>query len=325
MPKNAKYWFADNCMRIFARIRLRLALQWPALPLCGRIFGPMKRVAGTLFRRICNSVITSPLMVSPSNPATPIRLSYYITTFQKFSYLKIALQDLIDNRKGDEEIVVADGGSKDGSAEWLAELLAAGKIQQFISAPDRGEAHGVNRAMLACRGELLRWINDDDVFCYPAIAECKAFMLANPEYDVLGADGFDNYTGQSLELVTHVAHFQKWQKEKEPFGFYGPGLMLRRATMELVGVTNALSRFVDNESAWMKGPFFQAGLPFRQGPKGKRFFDNFETQNPSYAHQEAAWRRLDSDVELRAIVFTKESDSDNSGHGHCNRRDEAER
>lgn len=206
-------------------------------------------------------------MVSPSNPATPIRLSYYITTFQKFSYLKIALQDLIDNRKGDEEIVVADGGSKDGSAEWLAELLAAGKIQQFISAPDRGEAHGVNRAMLACRGELLRWINDDDVFCYPAIAECKAFMLANPEYDVLGADGFDNYTGQSLELVTHVAHFQKWQKEKEPFGFYGPGLMLRRATMELVGVTNALSRFVDNEftyrmtslpikMAWYRKPTF---------------------------------------------------------------------
>ena len=46
-------------------------------------------------------------MASTSNPSTPIRLSYYITIFQKFSYLKIALQDLINNRQEDEEIVIA--------------------------------------------------------------------------------------------------------------------------------------------------------------------------------------------------------------------------
>ncbi len=55
-----------------------------------------------------------------------------------------------------------------------------------------------------------------------------------------------------------------------------------------------MRRFVDNEPAWMKGPFLQVGLPFRPGPAGKRFFDNFETQNPGYIHQEAAWRLLDS-------------------------------
>ncbi|RTQ50615.1 glycosyltransferase family 2 protein [Hymenobacter gummosus] len=199
--------------------------------------------------------------------ASDIRLSYYITTFQKLPYLKVVLQDLIDNRQPDEEIVVADGGSKDGTPEWLRELHAAGKIQQFISLPDKGEAHGVNRALLACRGEVLKWINDDDVFCYPAIRECRDFLLNNPEYDVIGADGFDNYTGQELELVEHVAHFTKWKEQKEPFGFYGPGLMLRRSSLALIGVTHALSRFVDNEytyritslpvkMAWYRKPVF---------------------------------------------------------------------
>ena len=42
-----------------------------------------------------------------------------------------------------------------------------------------------------------------------------------------------------------------------------------------------VSRFVENESAWMKGPFLQTGLPFRPGPAGKAFFDGFETQKPS--------------------------------------------
>ncbi len=55
-----------------------------------------------------------------------------------------------------------------------------------------------------------------------------------------------------------------------------------------------MRRFVEKESAWMKGPFLQVGLPFRGGAAGTRFFDGFETQNPSYTHQEAAWQRLDS-------------------------------
>ena len=179
--------------------------------------------------------------------SSPVTLSYYITTFNKLSYLKIALQDLIENRQADEEIVVSDGGSKDGTAEWLAEQLAAGRIQRFMSAPDKGEAHGVNRALLACKGTLLKWINDDDVFCYPAIQECKAFMLANPDVDVIGADGFDNYTGADLELIEHNTHFAKWKASKEPFGFYGPGLMLRHSSLPLIGLTHTLSRFVDNE------------------------------------------------------------------------------
>src|SRR5438876_5812086 len=37
-----------------------------------------------------------------------------------------------------------------------------------------------------------------------------------------------------------------------------------------------VSRFVDNESAWMKGPFLQTGLPFRPGPAGRAFFEGFE-------------------------------------------------
>ena len=62
-----------------------------------------------------------------------INLSYIITTFQKLPYLKIVLPELIANRLDDEEIVIIDGGSKDGTAEWLQELHAQNKIQQFVN------------------------------------------------------------------------------------------------------------------------------------------------------------------------------------------------
>ena len=58
--------------------------------------------------------------------------------------------------------------------------------------------------------------------------------------------------------------------------------------------SGVMQRFVDDESAWMKGPYLQLGLPFRLGGSGKEFFSGFVTENPAYIHQEAAWERLSS-------------------------------
>src|SRR4051812_5100017 len=55
-----------------------------------------------------------------------------------------------------------------------------------------------------------------------------------------------------------------------------------------------MSRFVEDEAAWLKGPYVQVGLPFASGTKEKSFFQAFETEHSGYSHQEQAWRRLSS-------------------------------
>ena len=55
-----------------------------------------------------------------------------------------------------------------------------------------------------------------------------------------------------------------------------------------------MSRFVDDEAAWLKGPYVQVGLPFVAGKSGKTFFEAFETTHPGFSHQEHAWERLSS-------------------------------
>jgi len=55
-----------------------------------------------------------------------------------------------------------------------------------------------------------------------------------------------------------------------------------------------MSRFVEDEAAWLKGPYVQVGLPFVRGTMGRGFFSAFETEFPGYSHQERAWNRLSS-------------------------------
>lgn len=56
-----------------------------------------------------------------------------------------------------------------------------------------------------------------------------------------------------------------------------------------------MSRFVNNEASWLKGPYVQLGLPFVKGQASHNFFQpTFLTTFPGYSHQEAAWSRLAS-------------------------------
>lgn len=177
-------------------------------------------------------------------------LSYVLTTYNKLPYLKQVVARLIAERQPDEEIVVCDGGSNDGTPDYLRELYEAGKIQQFVSERDKGEAHGFNKAMLRARGELIKLVTDDDAFCYPAIREAKAFMLANPSVDVLsgntGLIQLENLAEASL--YDDVAdNFRRWLAHKEVVWMIGLPLIIRRTSLALTGLFNTGVVQVDTE------------------------------------------------------------------------------
>ncbi|PZF75824.1 DEAD/DEAH box helicase [Aestuariivirga litoralis] len=55
-----------------------------------------------------------------------------------------------------------------------------------------------------------------------------------------------------------------------------------------------MTRFAEDETQWLKGPYVQVGLPFVPGKAGRTFFADFQTQHPAHDHQEKAWERLSS-------------------------------
>jgi glycosyltransferase involved in cell wall biosynthesis len=177
-------------------------------------------------------------------------LSYVITTYNKLPYLKEAMKRLLENVQEDEEIIVTDGASTDGTVEYLTELYQQGKIHQFISEPDKGEAHGYNKGMLMAKGELIKLITDDDVFYYPAIQECKKFMIEHPEMDVMSG----NVAGVFLENLSKIEMFKdcennyhNWMNNCESVWFSGLPLMLRKKSLSVTGLFFSGMKWVDTE------------------------------------------------------------------------------
>lgn len=172
-------------------------------------------------------------------------------------------------RKSDEEIMVADGGSNDGTKEYLEKLFKEGKIDYFTSGKDAGESHALNKLFLKARGEVITLITDDDAFDHGNIQACKKFMLEHPEIDMLGTDGGkkNQDINESVRRLTYVPLFEKWKKEHVPFMTCGLGLMLRTSSLPILGLWNPTFSRADAEFmlrvtsgkskiAWYSNPSF---------------------------------------------------------------------
>lgn len=80
------------------------------------------------------------------------------------------------------ELVVADGGSTDGTLGILATLAAEhpGRLR-WSSAPDAGPAQAVNAAVARARGAIVGWLNSDDLYTPGAVPRALQAFARQPD------------------------------------------------------------------------------------------------------------------------------------------------
>lgn len=91
------------------------------------------------------------------------------------------------------EYIIMDGGSTDGTVE-IAQRYA--DRLTLISEQDRGQTHAINKGWARAQGQILAWLNADDLYYPDTVATAVAALEAHPEVgwvygkpDVLDADG----------------------------------------------------------------------------------------------------------------------------------------
>lgn len=81
------------------------------------------------------------------------------------------------------QYVVQDGGSTDGSVEVLKKH--AGNLLFWESAPDGGQAAAINRGFSRTSGEIMAYLNSDDLLLPGSLAYVATFFSRHPEVDVV--------------------------------------------------------------------------------------------------------------------------------------------
>jgi glycosyltransferase involved in cell wall biosynthesis len=160
------------------------------------------------------------------------RLSVVTPTFNAARYLSATLESVAAIASPHEHLVI-DGGSTDGTIELLRTWEPRGV--SWVSEPDRGQTHAVNKGLERARGELLLWINGDDEVVPDGIDAAVAHLDEQPDCQaVYGALDFTDANG----TIRRAYRPAPWSFRRYLFiGDYvpTPTIVFRRARAEAIG------------------------------------------------------------------------------------------
>jgi glycosyltransferase involved in cell wall biosynthesis len=107
---------------------------------------------------------------------SPLLLSIIVPTLNQAQFIAQTLASIVGQCWPRTEIIVVDGGSRDGTADVVRRFGNA--ITHFISEPDRGQADAINKGFRLAKGDLLAWLNSDDYYL-PAVLDKVVPLLGD--------------------------------------------------------------------------------------------------------------------------------------------------
>jgi len=127
-------------------------------------------------------------------------------SYNSAPFLRAAIDSVLAQGYPRLRYLVLDGGSSDGTPEMLS---GHGGKFDWLSEADDGQAHAVNKGFARIGGEIMGWLNSDDLMLPGTLAYVARFFARSPEVDlVYGHRIFIDSAGRETGRCVLPAHDQ---------------------------------------------------------------------------------------------------------------------
>lgn len=118
--------------------------------------------------------------------ASPMRFSIVMPSFNQARFIERSLLSVINQQYQGMELIVMDGGSRDGTQEILERYSS--HIALWRSEADQGQSDALNKGFRAATGEIFGWLNSDDLYLPGTLQHVAQIFAEQPEVDVVYGD-----------------------------------------------------------------------------------------------------------------------------------------
>jgi glycosyltransferase involved in cell wall biosynthesis len=205
-------------------------------------------------------------------------------SFNQGRFIRRTIESVLSQNVPGLEYLVFDAVSTDETAAVLREY--SGRLTATI-ARDTGQADAVNKGLRAARGDIIGWLNSDDVYYPCALTRVLEIFAANPWIDVIygDADHIDEHDSVMEAYYTEPFDYERF---KDVCFLCQPAVFFRRSVVERYGLLDAGLRYCMDFEYWLriladKPPFF-----LRRRLAGSRLY----AQNKTLGSREAVHREI---------------------------------
>jgi len=147
------------------------------------------------------------------------------------------------------EYIIVDGGSTDGSVEIIQKY--ADRLAWWVSEPDDGQADAINKGLKRARGEVVAWLNSDDIYFPDAISQAVDELQENTDVGMVFGNAI-SMDAQGYPLNNQT--FGDWSLDE--LMCYNiicqPAVFMRREALEQAGFLDPAYHFLLDHHLWLR-------------------------------------------------------------------------
>lgn len=139
-------------------------------------------------------------------------ISIVTPSYNQGKFLERTIKSVLEQSYPNLEYIIQDGGSSDSSVNVIQEY--SDQLKHWESKPDKGQSNAINLGFQHATGEIMAYLNSDDLLLAGSLNYVANYFKAHPEVDVVYGhriliDEFDHEIGRWV-LPKHDNHVLKW-------------------------------------------------------------------------------------------------------------------
>ena len=191
-----------------------------------------------------------------------LKITIITPSYNQGEYLEDTLLSVLSQQYANLEYIVMDGGSTDNSADLIRKYES--QLKFWESVKDKGQSDAINKGLKMASGDVVAYLNSDDLYVPGTFNYVNKFFNENPDVDVLiGKTEFVDENGLPTKGFADL--FDKELNDQSMYaGCYipQPSVFIKRKVIDQQGLFDQTLHYCFDYEYWLR--IYNAGFKFKQ-------------------------------------------------------------
>lgn len=160
------------------------------------------------------------------------KISIITPSYNHGEFIEDTIVSVLSQNYPNLEYIIIDGGSTDDTIKIIEKYQD--RIDFWISEKDRGQSHAINKGFYRATGEIINWLNSDDMLAENALFEIAKAFQKSPDCLMISSLGWSLFSTGEKKMVDRLVD-KNSLKYISSFPYLQPACFFRKAVLDEIG------------------------------------------------------------------------------------------
>ncbi|MDD6070066.1 MAG: glycosyltransferase family 2 protein [Clostridiales bacterium] len=177
-------------------------------------------------------------------------VSIITPSYNQGRFIRETIESVLSQDYDNIEYIVVDGVSTDDSLEIIKEY--EGRLT-YISEKDKGQSDAINKGFRMAQGDIVAWLNSDDVYEPHCISRAVEEFQKNDKLGLVYGDGYIiDADSNKLKVFEYTEKFDYWKLVNFWDYIMQPATFFKRETLQKVNYLDVNLHYCMDWDLWIR-------------------------------------------------------------------------